>query len=322
MPCEPTFITVLRPGWFTTVQDLGRPGYQQVGVPVSGAMDRVALILANRLVGNRDDEAALEITLRGPELLIERDTAVALAGADLSAAIDGLEVPLWTELPVKAGSRLTFGARRTGGRVYLAVAGGIDVPSVLGSRATHVASRSGGWHGRALAAGDRLPGGAPSLRQAAGQSLPFPLRPRYGDRVVLRLLPGPQADLWHGGLPAALTRQDYRLSVHSNRMGYRLDGPPVPPPSTAPWISDATAAGALQIPPDGQPILLMADRQTTGGYPKPAAVISADLHLAGQLLPGDRLQFAETSLPEARSIFLKQWDAWNEALPARLTRPG
>ncbi len=317
MPLEPTFITVVKPGWFTTVQDLGRFGYQHAGVPVSGAMDPVALILANRLVGNRDGEAALEITLRGPELLFERDTVAALAGADLSAAIDGVAVPLWTELSVQAGSRLTFGARRTGGRAYLAVAGGIDVPLVLGSRATHVASNCGGWHGRALVAGDRLPGGRPSARQAAHRTLPFSLRPRYGSVVTLRLLAGPQAKLWDSGVAASLARQTYRLSVHSNRMGYRLDGPPVPPPRTAPWISDATAAGALQVPPDGQPILLMADRQTTGGYPKPAAVITADLHLAGQLLPGDAIQFAETSFTEARSAFLEQWDAWNRALPAQ-----
>lgn len=305
---------VIKPGWLTTIQDLGRHGRQQYGVSVSGAMDRVAHVAANRLVGNRDQDATVEITLRGPELLIEQDTVLALAGADLTPMLDGMEMPLWTAVPVKAGSRLTFGAKRAGARCYLAVAGGIDAAMVLGSRATHVATGTGGLHGRALMPGDRLSSGLAPVRSTVGRSLPASLRPYYSSSMTLRIVSAPQAEAWGGQALAILARQAYRLTSQSNRMGYRLEGPPLPV-GTGPWISDATAMGVLQIPPDGQPILLMADRQTTGGYPKPAAVITADLPLAGQLVPGDTITFRSVSLAEAHRILVRQWGAWDAALP-------
>lgn len=312
---RPTSIIVGKPGWFTTVQDLGRYGHQHYGVPVSGAMDRAAHTLANRLVGNRDHDATLEITLKGPELLFEDEAIIALAGADLTPMIDRAEIALWTSLFVQAGSRLTFGARRAGGRCYLAVAGGIDVPIVLGSRATHVASRTGGLQGRALMPGDRLLSAVPPSRGTAGRSVPASLRPPYSGEARLRIVPGPQCTVFGQEALQALASYSYRLSSQSNRMGYRLDGPPLAQPRTEPWISDGTAMGVLQLPPDGRPILLMADRQTTGGYPKPAAVIAADLPLAGQLVPGDAVTFAVTSLEEARTAFTLQWNAWDRALP-------
>ncbi|CAI4032194.1 5-oxoprolinase component C [Nitrospira tepida] len=317
MADKPARITVVKPGWFTTVQDGGRYGYQQYGMPVSGPMDRRSHVIANRLAGNRDQEAALEITLKGPELLFETASVVAVAGADLSPAINGVALPLWTSVPVKAGSRLVFGTRRSGARGYLAVAGGVDVPVVLGSRSTHVSSGTGGLKGRALAAGDCLIGGTAGPHQQAmiGRSLPERLRPSYSAAATLRILPGPQLSSFAPQAFDVLAANPYRLSSRSNRMGYRLEGPRLTQARAEARISDGTALGALQVPPDGQPILLMADRQTIGGYPIIAVVISADLHLAGQLLPGDTVSFTPTTLPEAQAILKAQWKDLNETMP-------
>jgi antagonist of KipI len=314
---EPARITVVKPGWLTTVQDLGRHGHQQYGMPVSGPMDRRSHAIANRLVGNCDQEASLEITLKGPELLFETAAIVAITGADLSPAINGVAQPLWTSVPVRAGTGLTFGARRSGARCYLAIAGGIDIPVVLGSRSTHVSSRTGGVQGRALAAGDRLIGvtTGPHQRATIGRTLPERLRPSSSTSVTLRILPGPQCSSFAPQAFGMLTANPYRLSSQSDRMGYRLEGPRLTQARAGVRISDGTALGALQVPPDGQPILLMADRHTTGGYPIIAVVISADLHLAGQLLPGETVSFKPTTLPGAQAILKMQWEELDRAIP-------
>lgn len=314
--CEPAHITVIKPGWFTTVQDLGRYGYQQYGVPVSGAMDRYSYILANRLVGNQDQDAALEITLNGPELLFENDSLIAVTGADLTPSVNGIGIPLWTSVRVEGGSRLTFGARRAGARSYVAIAGGIDVPVVLGSRSTHTSSQTGGMKGRALEQGDVLIGRAPFPHTCAtiGHCVPERLRPVYTTLTTLRVLPGPQRSSFSEHALEVLTTSPYRLSSQSDRMGYRLVGPKLAHTGQGQWISDGTAMGALQVPPDEQPILLMADRQTTGGYPKIAVVISVDLHLAGQLMPGDTVAFRMTTLSEAQAAMKAQWNEVDHAL--------
>jgi antagonist of KipI len=314
---EPARITVVKPGWFTTVQDRGRYGYQQYGMPVSGPMDYRSHVIANRLVGNRDQDAALEMTLKGPELLFETAAIVAVTGADLSPMIEGVLLPLWTSLLVKAGSRLTFGARRSGARCYLAIVGGIDVPVVLGSRSTHVSSRTGGIQGRALASGDRLISGTagPHHREAIGCALPERLRPSYSTSVTLRILPGPELSSFAPQAFDMLTANPYRLSSQSDRMGYRLEGPRLTQARVGERISDGTVLGALQVPPDGQPILLMADRQTTGGYPIIAVVISADLYFAGQLLPGETVWFNPTTPSEARAILKAQSEELDRAVP-------
>jgi antagonist of KipI len=315
--CERAHITVVKPGWFTTVQDLGRYGYQQYGVPVSGAMDRYSYILANRLIGNRDQDAALEITLKGPELLFGHDAVIAVTGADLTPSVNGIGIPLWTSILVEAGSRLTFGARRAGARSYVAIAGGIDVPVVLRSRSTHISSKTGGVKGRALAQGDVLMGGVPfpHTRTRIGRSLSEKLRPIYSTVTTLRILPGSQRSSFLEHALEVLTTSPYRLSSQSDRMGYRLEGPKLTHAGAGEWISDGTAMGALQVPPDEQPILLMADRQTTGGYPKIAVVISADLHLAGQLMPGDTVEFRTTTLPEAQAVIKAQWNELDQTIP-------
>ena len=313
-------ILVLQPGWFTTVQDTGRFGYQQYGVSASGAMDRRSYIVANRLVGNRDGEAALELTLKGPELLFENDSVIALTGADLTPLVDGKAVPVWTSMLVHAGGRLTFGARRAGGRSYLAIAGGIDVPMVMGSRSTHIASQIGGVKGRVLAAGDMLVCRTPSSRQhqMINRLLPEQLRPVYSPVTTIRILRGPQQSSFLDQALEVLTSNSYRLSSQSDRMGYRLEGPRLVHAGVKQWISDGTAMGALQVPPDERPILLMADRQPTGGYPKIGVVISADLHLVGQLMPGDTMNFWVTTHAEAQAAMTADWRELDRVLrPSR-----
>lgn len=312
-------VTVVKPGWFTTVQDAGRHGFQAYGVSVSGPMDRLAYILANRLVDNRDGEAALEITLKGPELLFEREMVFAVTGADLAPELDGRSVPQWTSVLARAGSRLRFGVRRSGARSYLALAGGVDVPLVWGSRSTHVMSRIGGMKGRALVAGDRLAVGvvAPNARAMPERRVPENLRPIYRSPAPLRVLPGPHLSAFEPQALRVLTGGTYRLSSRSDRMGARLMGPRLVHAKPTQWISDGTAMGALQVPADEQPILLLADRQTTGGYPQLAVVISADWPLAGQLAPGDAVQFTVTTPGDARAALLAQRNEVDRALPAR-----
>ena len=315
---ESVHIRVVKPGWFTTVQDAGRYGYQQFGVSSSGPMDRRSFILANRLVGNRDDKAALEFTLQGPELLFKQDSIVTLTGADLTPFVDGRAIPLWTSILLQAGSTLTFGTRRAGARCYLAIAGGIDVPMVMGSRSTHIASQIGGMKGRVLAQGDVLIAGTPFTRQRdmIGREVPEQLRPLYSAAATLRILKGPQQSAFSEQALEVLATSRYQLSSQSDRMGYRLEGPRLTyAGAKEEWISDATAMGAVQVPPDEQPILLMADRQTTGGYPKIAVVISVDLHLAGQLLPGDAIHFRLTTQAEALAAMKAEWSGLDRALP-------
>jgi antagonist of KipI len=314
---DQTRIRVIKPGWCTTVQDLGRRGYQHYGVSVSGAMDRLALVIANRLVNNEDAAAALEITVVGPELLFEQPAVLAVTGADLSPAIDGRGIPLWTTCAIPAGSRLTFGPRRTGARSYLAASGGFDVPLLWGSRSTHLPSGTGGVNGRALVADDILRlsiAAGRSQRPRIGLALDVDSRPPYAaNQQVLRVMAGPQqvgADTL-----STLTSMPYRLNSQSNRMGYRLEGPRLQERALHPALSDGTAMGALQIPPDGQPILLMADRPPTGGYPKAAVVIAADLPLAAQLQPGDTLAFRRTTLEEAEAALAEQRRRIDEVLP-------
>jgi antagonist of KipI len=289
-PC----LSVVKPGMLTTVQDTGRWGFQSSGVPVAGPMDPISHRLANALAGNGRDAALLEITLLGPELEFEDERLVAVAGADFELALDGRRLPAGAPFTVSAGSRLRFGARRSGARAYLAVSGGIAVTPVLGSRATHLISRMGGVAGRALSAGDRLPLGAGSPLGsvlAPGTGARYPTQEPVPGTAVLRVLPGPQADYFAAGALDVLQSATYTVAADSDRMGFRLEGPRLTHARGADIISDATPLGVLQVPASGLPILLMADRQTTGGYPKIATVITADLAVAGQLAPGDTIMF-------------------------------
>ncbi len=281
-------LKVIRPGMLTTVQDLGRWGHQDAGVPVAGPMDTYSHRRANRLAGNPDNAAALEVTLLGPELEADGDIVCAIAGAEFALTVDGAPVDAARAFVATAGARVRFGARRSGTRATLAVRGGFDVPPALGSRATSVVSRMGPLGGRALAAGDVLPIGPAGTvaSHRAGRAMKMP-----SGGARLRVLLGPHDAMFTPEALGTLLGSRFTITPQSNRMGYRLEGPAVRHLGPADILSDATPVGSLQVPASGQPILLMADRQTTGGYPKIATVISADLPLAGQLAPGDWIQF-------------------------------
>lgn len=298
-------MTVLRPGLFTTVQDSGRWGHQSSGVPVSGALDLVSHRLANAIVGNDAGAATLEATLSGPELRFDDGATLAVTGADLGPTCDGASVLLERPIRVRPGAILRFGERRAGARAYVAVDGGLAIPPVLGSRATHAGTETGGVAGRPVSPGDRLPLGQKGLR-------PVPRRPVRIDSPVrpggarVRVLPGPQDDYFAPEAFAALEGSRFRIAPQSNRMGYRLVGARVPRLAGHEMISDATFVGAIQIPSSGEPILLMADRQTTGGYPQIATVITADLPLAAQLAPGDWIEFQVCSHADALAALVAQ----------------
>ena len=289
-------VSVLRAGMLTTVQDSGRWGYQGLGVPVAGPMDGTAHRMANAIVGNRADAATLEATIVGPELRMEQETRVAVTGGDLRATLSGADLPLAVPVRCPKHSVLRFGDRRTGARAYIAFDGGIATEPVLGSRATDVTSGLGGIAGRAVQVGDRLPLGPVTTRTAI-VTAPHRDLPAGGAR--LRVLPGPQANFFEPSALEALERTRFTISPRSNRMGYRLGSGTVASPARGDMISDVTVTGGLQVPPSGDPILLMADRQTTGGYPQLAVVITADLPRAGQLGPGDWIEFEVCERSEA-----------------------
>ena len=283
-------LTVIRPGMLTTIQDLGRWGLQSLGVPVAGPMDEYSHRLANRLAGNAEDAAALEITLIGPELQFDAAVVCAVAGATFALTVNDRQAPMHVPFEVPAGARLRFGARTAGARATLAIQGGIDAEKIFGSSATSLISRMGPLGGRALKAGDLLPlGQATASGGSAARGYPIPL-PAGGAR--LRVIPGPHAEMFTPGAFERLYGSRFTITPNSNRMGYRLEGPPLTHSASADILSDATPVGSLQVPASGQPIMLMADRQTTGGYPKIATVITADLPIAGQLAPGDWVEFA------------------------------
>lgn len=303
MSPKPSIIHVLRPGLFTTVQDLGRLGYQRFGVSVSGAMDPWALTVGNRLLGNPDHAAGLELTLQGPELLFEHRLSIAVTGADLSPTRDGVALPMWTVVTMPAGSRLQFGTRRQGTRAYLTIAGGIEAPLLLESRSTHVQSGLGGLAGRPLKKNDTLAGGGLSGRCCEGRTLAQSSRPQYLTSPTLRVIPGPQVGRFTEAALHLLAMSPYRVTSESDRMGYRLEGAELPHRGPADIISEAVSAGSIQVPPNRQPILLMADCQPTGGYTKLATMIRADRSLAAQLGPGDSLSFVVISAKEASALF-------------------
>ena len=290
-------LTIIRPGLLTTVQDLGRWGHQHHGVPVAGPMDAFSHRLANRLVGNDEQAAALEITLVGPELQTSGELVCAVTGAVFELHAGDRPVACGQAFHLAAGASLRFGRRLAGARATLAFRGGIDVPPILGSRATSLVSGVGPFDGRALIARDVLPIGHAAARiaaQVAGQ----PLRlPEGGAR--LRTIPGPHHSRFTADAVASFLADTFTVTPQSNRMGFRLAGPALSHAVEEDILSDATPLGSVQVPRSGQPILLMADRQTTGGYPKIATVIAADMPLAGQLAPGDWVRFATCTRGDA-----------------------
>ncbi|WP_242917701.1 biotin-dependent carboxyltransferase family protein [Pontibacter liquoris] len=333
-------LSIESPGLLTTIQDAGRLGYQKDGMVVSGAMDAYALRLANMLVGNPESAAALEITLLGPTIRFNTDLLISLTGADLSPTINNEPVKMWRPVFVAAGSILAFGAPRAGCRSYLAVAGGFAIPSVMGSHATFLRAGIGGWQGRALQSGDLLPvkgipaeitsfveilradAAAGGWQQADWSAIPDFYLNGVPENVI-RVVKGPEYDLFAGSSTEDFWQSDYKVSSHSDRMGYRLNGPTLALATPAELLSGAVTFGTIQVPPDGNPIVLLADHQTTGGYPRIAQVVTADFPKLAQVPPGRDIRFEEISLEEAHLLYIqreKAIESLRSALHLKLTR--
>ena len=298
-------IGVQEPGLFTTVQDLGREGFGPLGVSASGAADATSLRLGNRLVGNAEGAAGLEMTLLGGTFQFPDGGLVALTGSDFGATLDGKSVELWSSFEARPGQTLRLGPTRSGARSYLCVHGGIEVKLFLGSASTHILSGLGGHEGRSLQKGDVLKvgpaSGAVRKRRLSAQALKA-----VETRKVLRLTPGPQSDSFPEASQRLFYACRYRVAEESNRMGIRLEGAAIPAPAGGPMISEGIALGAIQVPDGGQPIILFVEQQTTGGYPKIANVISADFHWLGQLRPRDEIRFERVDWETARSLLREQ----------------
>jgi 5-oxoprolinase (ATP-hydrolysing) subunit C len=293
-------LRVINPGALATLQDRGRMGYQRYGVPQSGAMDMLSFAIACMLVGNPLDEAAIEFTLMGGSYTLETGSCRAAVAGAFAVTLNGAAIPPYRAIDLRAGDilRIAGGTISHGSaRGYLALAGGFDVPPVLGSRSTHVRSGIGGVDGAALRKDTRLGLRAPQ----AGRGAPLALDPRLArhDPGPIRVLPGPQDDYFDSTGWDVLLSERWRMSPNSDRMGMRLEGPRIPQQRDYNIVSDGVPHGAVQVPGDGQPIIMLADRQSTGGYPKIATVISADLPRLGQLRPGDGLRFARVTIDEA-----------------------
>jgi len=298
---------VLRPGSLTTVQDLGRYGFQRYGIPVSGALDRFAFSVANLLVGNPENAAALEVTFTGPKFEVLSEGLIAVTGADVPVAVNGEPQRLWESFPVKKGDVISVRTARAGVRAYIAVGGGIDVPQVMGSRSTCLRGGFGGTLGRALVRGD-LVRRCPQVKPGVVRSLPTSFKPTFHKDRILRVVPGPQDDWFDKGIDL-FYKTAFTVTPEADRTGYRLNGPMVPFATGVPTsiISEPSLAGSVQVPPDGKPIILLVEL-TVGGYAKIATVITPDLDLVAQARPGDTLRFSRISMDEAFLAHLEYRD--------------
>jgi antagonist of KipI len=310
-------IEVANGGLLTTVQDRGRFGHQADGVPVAGPMDALAHRCANMLVGNDANATAIEITIVGPVIRFTQDALIALGGAELGAALDAVPFPPWRAAGVRAGTTLSFRGAATGCHAYLAIAGGIDVPRVLGSRSTYLRGGFGGMEGRALRAGDVVRCDSPS--PASARALRRLLDPAPSTTIArwsisptvlgtaantdpIRLIRGEHEPLLTEPSRERLFSEPFRVSTHSDRMGYRLSGTPLELRHPTELLSEGVTFGTVQLPPGGNPIILMADRQTTGGYPRIGEVASIDLPRLAQRRPGDLVRFQPIELDEAQRL--------------------
>ena len=298
-------LVVEDPGLLTTVQDLGRLGFGVMGISPSGAADPVALQIGNRLVGNDPGKAALELTLSGGTFAFPQGGVICVTGANFGAQLDGQELAMWRAHAILPRKHVTFGATRDFARCYLCVAGGIVVEEFLGSASTHLLSGVGGWKGRALQKGDVLPVGEVT-RLIRQRKIAVGVLEKLGPSKTLRVTPGPQAGWFAEEAWASLFGSEFAVSEESNRMGLRLQGPRLETRVKKDMISEGAPLGAVQVTPSGQAIVLFVEQQATGGYPKIANVIGADMHCVGQLRPRDVIRFAEVSLEHARALWIQQ----------------
>jgi biotin-dependent carboxylase-like uncharacterized protein len=298
-------IQVQAPGLLTTVQDLGRDGFGPLGVSPSGAADSISLRLGNRLVGNSDGAAGLEMTLLGGTFYFPEGAVASLTGSDFGATIDGGALDPWRSIELRPGQTLRVGTTRSGARCYLCLQGGIVVTPFLGSASTHILSGTGGLDGRSLRKGDILEIGSATGCYRERTVAPH-VRMWLSPRSTLRVTPGPQSDWFSESFRRALYSTTYRVGEDSDRMGLRLEGAPIEAAAAGQMITEGVSLGAVQMPAEGLPIVLFVEQQTTGGYPIIANVISADLHRVGQLRPRDEIRFEQVDFETARSLLIEQ----------------
>ena len=296
---------VLVPGPYTTVQDKGRYGYQQFGIPPAGALDPFAYRVANLLVGNPEDAAVLETTIIGPRLEVMAEADVAVTGAQAAIRLNDQPMSCWASFRVKPGDLLSVGQVKSGCRSYIAVTGGIEVPLVMNSSSCYVGGGIGGHEGRPVAKGDVLRRSEGKMLGATRQ-LPAAFIPQYSSTIILRAVPGPQDDFFDEGLDLFF-KSEFSVSPDANRMGYRLEGPKIPHRQdvSKSIISEPSLPGSVQIPPDGRAIILLVE-QTVGGYTKIATVVSSDITHVAQAKPGDKIRFERLELGKAYEAFRQQ----------------
>lgn len=301
------YVTILKPGLLTTVQDLGRRDYRIYGVSVSGVMDPLSFRLGNILVGNNENAAAIEVTMMGPTLKFESKTAFSITGGDLSPKLNGNRIDMWKVIFVEAGDELSFGKHVSGCRSYIAIAGGINVPEVMGSRSTFTRGNYGGYKGRALKRDDKLNVNIPDfdINQLQGRRLRAKDIPVFDKERPIRFTAGPHTDRFEEKSVELFSTSTYRLSNASDRMGYRLDGEQLTHKEGADIISDFIAPGTIQVPGNGFPIIHMADCGTSGGYTKIGVIITSDLPYVAQKKPGDTINFQVCDIQEAQYEFRK-----------------
>jgi antagonist of KipI len=296
---------VKKPGLLTTIQDDGRTGFQQYGIVVAGAMDPFSMKIANILVGNDLNEGTLEVTLMGPTLEVLEDTVIAICGANLSPTVNGEKAPLWKSFQVKKGQQLEFGVPEEGARTYISVAGGFDIPNVMGSKSTYLKAGIGGLHGQALKK-DTILYGIDCDFCKVGRSLHVAEIPHYKKEISVRVVLGPHLNSFTEASIETFLSSTYTVSSQSDRMGYRLKGAKLEHKTSADIISEAIPLGGVQVPENGEPIILMADRQTTGGYTRIGTVISSDIPLIAQASPGCTIHFTAVSVEEAHQIYMER----------------
>jgi len=309
---------VLKPGMFTTIQDAGRPGYLRFGVPVSGAMDTFSLAAANALVRNDVSCACLETTLIGPELQTLAQVQIAITGGNCTPTINGHEASMWRTLNLQIEDVLSVGRMKSGCRAYVAVKGGIDLPSVLGSRSTYVRGGFGGIDGRQLKAGDVIEA-CPVSSLFTRFLFPKELVPQFSNDLAVHAVLGPQVDMFTDKGTETFFSSSYKVTSEADRMGYRLEGPAIKHKDKADIVSDALLPGAIQVPRSQKPIVMMKDAQTTGGYPKIAVVASADLDLLGQAKPNDEIRFSKITTTQAHQR-IRRYRSLLEGLPTKLQK--
>ncbi|MCC3867396.1 biotin-dependent carboxyltransferase family protein [Terrisporobacter mayombei] len=313
-------IEILQSGLYTSVQDFGRIGYQDAGFSVCGAMDKKSLSIGNLLVDNQEDEAGLEITLIGPKIKFTEENFISITGGDLNPKINGEKVSMYKALLVKKDDILSFTDSQIGARAYIAFCGGLKIDKVMGSKSTNVKCSLGGYKGRTLKDGDFIEFSWPKVYLENYLSRKLDLKLEEEKEIVLRVILGPQDDAFTENGIYTFLNEKYEVTKEFDRMGCRLDGPIIEHKTSADIISDGIVLGSIQVPSHGKPIIMLSDRQTTGGYTKIATVISLDIGKLAQRKTGDKIRFEEISLEKAQQIYRDKIKKMNE-IKKQINRP-